>query len=175
MTLRVKHGGEAPGECRERCCVCRVPTNYWYKPLDVALCEDCALTTKKTDLPTKAEWCAREAELDTSFVRYGNSKNVPHRPIAAGLEERRVVCAANRYCAVVVTSARHGDALMHQQMALLSPLIQPKCFSMWEQGFIDQWGVFMTREEAWGVAKKASQIRKRVGGDDKRLYSENLY
>jgi hypothetical protein len=47
--------------------------------------------------------------------------------------------------------------------------------SAWEQGFIDQHGVFMTREEAWIVAEAACQIIRRVGGDGARLYSENLY
>ena len=44
-----------------------------------------------------------------------------------------------------------------------------------EQGFVDQFGVFLTREEAWDVASKAGQIVRRVGGDGGCLYSENLY
>lgn len=28
------------------------------------------------------------------------------------------------------------------------------------QGFVDQWGVYMTRQEAWDVAKAAGQIKK---------------
>jgi hypothetical protein len=44
-----------------------------------------------------------------------------------------------------------------------------------EQGFIDQFGVFMTREEAYEVAKAAGQIKYRCGGDEGRLFSENLY
>jgi hypothetical protein len=44
-----------------------------------------------------------------------------------------------------------------------------------EQGFIDQFGVFMTREEAYVVAKAAGQIKYRCGGDDGVLFSENLY
>lgn len=28
------------------------------------------------------------------------------------------------------------------------------------QGFVDQWGVYMTREEAWVVAEAAGQIKK---------------
>jgi hypothetical protein len=45
----------------------------------------------------------------------------------------------------------------------------------WEQGFIDQRGEFMTREEAHKVATKSGQIIRRCGGDDGRLFSENLY
>jgi len=33
----------------------------------------------------------------------------------------------------------------------------------------------MTREEAWQVAEAAGQIKYRVGGDGKELFSENLY
>ncbi|CAE6710389.1 hypothetical protein [Candidatus Nitrotoga fabula] len=47
-----------------------------------------------------------------------------------------------------------------------------------EQGFIDQHGVFMTRTEAWHVAQASGQILRRCGGDDANggtLYSENLY
>lgn len=29
-----------------------------------------------------------------------------------------------------------------------------------DQGFVDQWGVWMSREEAWVVAKAAGQIKK---------------
>tara|TARA_R110000822_G_scaffold68435_7_gene166500 strand:+ start:249 stop:428 length:180 start_codon:yes stop_codon:yes gene_type:complete len=43
------------------------------------------------------------------------------------------------------------------------------------QGFIDQFGQFLTREEAHVIAKKNGQIVKRCGGDEKTLYSENLY
>ena len=45
----------------------------------------------------------------------------------------------------------------------------------WEQGFIDQRGEFMTREEAHKVATESGQIIRRCGGDDGRLFSENLY
>lgn len=44
-----------------------------------------------------------------------------------------------------------------------------------EQGFIDQWGTFLTREEALAVALAAGQRVRRCGGDETRLYSENLY
>jgi hypothetical protein len=44
-----------------------------------------------------------------------------------------------------------------------------------EQGFVDQFGVFMSREEAWKVAEAAGQIKYRCGGDGKELFSENLY
>lgn len=43
------------------------------------------------------------------------------------------------------------------------------------QGFIDQFGDFLDREEACVVAKAQKQRRRRCGGDEETLYSENLY
>jgi hypothetical protein len=47
-----------------------------------------------------------------------------------------------------------------------------------EEGFIDQFGDFHARTEAWKIAEAAGQILHRCGGDDTdggTLYSENLY
>jgi len=87
---------------------------------------------------------------------------------------RRVVCAANKYGDLMVLGARHFDMTMHNQIKV-SPFMMAVPPASWEQGFIDQRGVFMTREEAWEVAHDAGQIIRRVGGDGERLYSENLY
>ncbi len=43
------------------------------------------------------------------------------------------------------------------------------------QGFIDQYGKWLTREEAWKVAKKAGQIKYSSGYCDGTLFSEDLY
>lgn len=43
-----------------------------------------------------------------------------------------------------------------------------------EQGFIDTHGVFLSREEAWRVAKLTGQIRHEVSTPG-TLYSETLY
>ena len=83
---------------------------------------------------------------------------------------RRVVCAANRHehTGLIICGARHWDKIMRAQ----NPYATPANF---EQGFIDQFGDWMTREEAWQVAMDQGQIRRRCGGDDGRLFSENLY
>lgn len=39
-----------------------------------------------------------------------------------------------------------------------------------QQGFVDQWGVYMTRQEAWVVAKAAGQIKQVF--QEGTLYSE---
>ena len=90
-------------------------------------------------------------------------------------EQRRVVCAANRdkFSGDIIIGVRHWDAFMHAQADA-----QCWCVGEHDQGFIDQFGAFMSRTEAWKVAEAAGQIIRRVGGDDAdsgTLYSENLY
>ena len=48
-------------------------------------------------------------------------------------------------------------------------------YSVWEQGFVDQRGEFLTREEAHSIALAEDQIRRRCGDDERTLFSENLY
>jgi len=43
------------------------------------------------------------------------------------------------------------------------------------QGFIDQWCVFMDRQEAWKVAEAAGQIKYGRDYSKGTLYSEDLY
>lgn len=56
---------------RENCCVCRTPTLFWYGtgPDNVALCEPCAAVTEASQLPSKAEWIAKERRLTPRFGR----------------------------------------------------------------------------------------------------------
>ena len=100
---------------------------------------------------------------------------------ATAPEVRRVVCAAMQMLSrgnaptLVLLGARHWDAVMQQSITAHN--INPSDYHK-EQGFIDQYGVFMTRTEAWQVALAAGQIRYRCGGDTANggtLYSENLY
>lgn len=88
------------------------------------------------------------------------------------LPERFVVCAALRdgYGDIVV-GPRHHDRTMRNNI----PQVSAGAFRKAEQGFIDQFGVFMTREEAYVVASRNGQIVRRCGGDEGKLFSENLY
>jgi hypothetical protein len=89
----------------------------------------------------------------------------------------RVVCAAIKFYdqrydkEIVVTSARHYDRLMHETLKMIGRDYLKEI----EQGFIDQFGNFLTREEALEIATRNGQIYRRCGGDHVRLYSENLY
>jgi hypothetical protein len=87
-------------------------------------------------------------------------------------KQRVVVCAAVRLNGFVYLGPRHFDRSMSELM-MLDEGNPPDGTE--EQGFIDQFGVFMTREEAYEVAKAAGQVKYRCGGDEGRLFSENLY
>jgi hypothetical protein len=90
---------------------------------------------------------------------------------------RRVVCAAVRLPAgTMLCGARHYDSVMRAQMIAMG-LTAPH---HGKQGFIDQFGNFLSREEAWQLAAKQGQIVRLVGSQtsrdgDEELYSENLY
>ena len=87
---------------------------------------------------------------------------------------RRIVCAANRarFTGEIVIGIRHYDPLMQKQMNSYEEFGYGDPV---DQGFIDKHGVFLTREEAFVVATEAGQIVRRVGGDEGKLFSENLY
>ena len=93
---------------------------------------------------------------------------------------RRVVCAAVQHPSgmVMLLGPRHFDMTMRQQMMLYQHAGIPE--SSWQdatQGFIDQMGVFMDREEALKVVRAAGQIFRYCGNGERNteLYSENLY
>ena len=96
-----------------------------------------------------------------------------------GAEKKRViVCAAMRdnNTGNVLCSVRHWDK--HTHWLFDSPK-EARQFED-EQGFVDNKGNFLTREEAWIVAYDAGQIRYTWNGqscekEGGRLYSENLY
>lgn len=96
----------------------------------------------------------------------------------------RVVCAAIRHPqnAIIICGSRHYDSVMREIIRFIcgTPEVARKNgFHSCEQGFINNKGEFMTREEAWTIARKAGQIIRLVGGQTDRetgtLYSENLY
>lgn len=83
----------------------------------------------------------------------------------------RVVAAATKIDGLIIVGARHCDSIMRATLKALGKKYSPE-----HEGFIDQYGIFMTREMAWKVANAANQIIRQVGGNESgRLYSENLY
>src|ERR1035438_3581726 len=83
---------------------------------------------------------------------------VADKPIVADNKQRVVVCAANRSkTGKIVCGARHWDSAMRGQV-LVDGKRPPEWMSA-EQGFIDQFCVFMTRSKAYVVADAAGQIK----------------
>lgn len=96
---------------------------------------------------------------------------------------RKVVCAANRITmkdgqVITLVGIRHWDPLMREQAnfrgltySTFSEIAEE------EQGFLDQWRVFMSREEDMQVVKEGGQPFdiERNGGSDDELYSEGVW
>jgi len=82
-----------------------------------------------------------------------------------------IVCAACKKDDTIIAGARHFDKVMRSQMKQMDIK-----WTTAEQGFIDQFGEFLTREEAMKVVKENGQPFdiERNGGDDV-LFSEGLY
>lgn len=87
--------------------------------------------------------------------------------------EPRVVCAALKDAnGRIVTGARHFDEVMMEQINERPHRLDWRGA---DQGFIDQKGNYLTREEAHVIASRHGQILRRVGSDECSLFSENLY
>ena len=82
-----------------------------------------------------------------------------------------IVCAANKHIetGTIFCGARHFDNLMRGQIKAAN---YP--FTGYEQGFVDQFGRFYNREEAWIIAETNGQIKNKVSTEG-TLYSENLW
>ncbi len=94
----------------------------------------------------------------------------------------KIICAATKVDyfteeknlrSVIICSPRHWDIVAREQFKVMN--ISQSRVKSETQGFVDQYGDFYTREEAWVVAEKNKQIVRRVGGDHEKLFSENLY
>jgi len=91
--------------------------------------------------------------------------------------QRVVVCAACKMGSIIFAGARHWDSVMRSQLDLLGGYDKMiAIYGKEEQGFIDQFGEFMTRKEALEVAIKAGQkINWERNGSKTGLFSEGLY
>lgn len=93
---------------------------------------------------------------------------------------RRVVCAAIRAAdGDLLLGIRHYSEDMHRQIEQRRDGAKFKHRMDEDQGFVDQWGRWMSRVEAYTVAQHAGQIVRpdacREGLDGWKLYSEGLY
>lgn len=93
-----------------------------------------------------------------------------------------IVSAAIRNKDAIITGARHFDSIMHEQIrhythATACQSNVPSYAIKWEQGFIDQYGAFYSREDALQIVKENGQPfnAERNSGAGDELYSEGLY
>lgn len=94
--------------------------------------------------------------------------------------QRRVVAAATK-CIFnwgeerVVVGVRHFDDHMTKHIKLLQAIHGERVDE--EQGFVDQYGVFMSRTEAMQVVKESGQpfSFERNGHQDDELFSEGVW
>ncbi|WP_418122304.1 hypothetical protein [Variovorax sp. 160MFSha2.1] len=106
--------------------------------------------------------------------------NQPMYLVKVEIPPRRVVCAAIRAAdGDLLLGIRHYSADMHRQIAARRDGEKFKYRLDSDQGFVDQFGTFMSREEAYRVAAQQSQITRPLacgkGLDGPKLYSEGLY
>ena len=117
---------------------------------------------------------------DTIFKHNDGGKRVSEANPLDRLVIRRVVCAAIRAAdGDVLLGIRHYSRDMHKQITARH---DGKKFTHRhdpDQGFVDQWGVYMTREEAYKVAEASGELVHPEhcgdGLEGKKLYSEGLY
>ena len=94
--------------------------------------------------------------------------------------QRRVVCAAIRAAdGSLLLGIRHYSPDMHTQIAARMDGHKFKHRTGEDQGFVDQHGNWLTREEAYTVAAFVNQIVRPEacgkGLNGPKLYSEGLY
>jgi len=87
---------------------------------------------------------------------------------------KKIICAAVRQDDIIICSARHFDKLMSSTISNLD--IKLKLSKKWEQGFVDQFGTFYDREEAYILVRQNDQdFSPKRNSSTKELYSEGLY
>lgn len=109
-----------------------------------------------------------------SDIEYEDHKPLPNDCtvvyVDGDLIDRQIVCAANKYGDIIVLGVRHFCPLMCKQLDSYGL----DGGEEHEQGFVDQWGNFMSRKEALLVLRTNGRwIRDEDYYDE--LYSENLY
>lgn len=96
--------------------------------------------------------------------------NIPRFP--GQKDDAWIVSAAVRFAdGLIICSPRHFDDITHTLVERFK-IDARGC----TQGFIDQYRVFHTREEAYKIALKNNQIKQKTGSAHvPTLFSEDLY
>lgn len=88
-----------------------------------------------------------------------------------------IVSAANRYGDIIVVGPRHYSNTMQTAIDALGGTDNLRKYGGDDcvQGFIDQYGTFHDRKEAWVIAEARGQIRYPDVSPTGTLFSEHLY
>lgn len=103
----------------------------------------------------------------------GEAMRAKPNPDTESRREQVVVCAACRLGTTIVLGVRHFDMFMCAQLQHLE--------GDWtndntEQGFINQYGEFLTRQDALLIVQTNKQVfNSKRNGSKTKLFSEGLY
>lgn len=141
---------------------------------------NCLRASSDSELTATDYWDTLLQIAEKNAKQNGMSENWEREYVSGAAKCRFVVAAANRYGDLITAvGARHGSPVMWQQLSAIreEKLIDLDNKGKAEQGFIDQFDVFMTREEAWDVAVASGQLnlRRYCGYEFGRLYSEDVW
>ncbi len=75
------------------------------------------------------------------------------------MEKRYIICSAIKYNDHIIHGRRHGDAFQTLERFLSKEEYSKITRDNIVCGFVDQWGDFWTRTEAWTIAEDAGQIK----------------
>lgn len=96
--------------------------------------------------------------------------------------QRVIVCAANKYILnngeeLIIPCVRHANPVLYAQLSVLKEagVIDKTLCTPGNQGFIDQYYNWWSREDAYIIAENADQIDHDRNGHDHELFSEGLY
>ena len=85
------------------------------------------------------------------------------------MEDKRIICSAVKYKGHIIHGRRHGDAF-----ATLKKLLPKSEYEAINDtdiiaGFVDQWGDFYTRKQAYIIADLANQIKYGKGTSEAEI------
>ena len=91
--------------------------------------------------------------------------------------QQRIVAAANRYGDLVVVGVRHHCPVMGAQLRALKEAGAIETTHTRDQGFVDNFGNYHSREDALKIAIAAGQINvvRPKTSPEYQLFSEDLY
>ena len=117
---------------------------------------------------------------ERNAVQNGMTEDWEREYVSGAAKTRFVVASACRYGDLITAvGARHFSPAMVKQLNAIreEKLIDLDNAGKAEQGFIDQFDIFMTREEAWEVAIASGQLNQRryKGSAFGTLFSEDLW